>query len=124
MGKKTKTNAAVAPIFRNRADKGLTRAADQHESETDSEASDTDKNPYNLNPVARGHLKGLLHDIKSNMAAELAKHMARIRESLEDLTRRTLAVEYKMDDISTTTAIQELCGQGNVQQRITRSTSG
>ncbi|CAH2276740.1 Hypothetical predicted protein, partial [Pelobates cultripes] len=89
--KKMKNDYVVAPIFRSRSDKGLTRAEDQRETDSDSDASDMEKNAPDLNPITRGDLKELLRDIKANMVTELAKHMALIREGLEDRTRSTLA---------------------------------
>ncbi|CAH2316905.1 Hypothetical predicted protein [Pelobates cultripes] len=112
-GKKSRHSLAVAQIFRSHAHRGTRHADEPPESDSDSVTSEAGRSSQDKAPVNRGDLKELLHNIKRNMAAELTKHLAPIREGLEDLTSRTLAVEDKMEEISTTTsnhdrALQEL----------------
>ncbi|CAH2306947.1 Hypothetical predicted protein, partial [Pelobates cultripes] len=82
------------------------------ETDSDADISEAGRS-QDLSSLTRKDHRGLLQEIKDNMAVEFSKHLAPIREGLEDRTKRTLAVEEKMEDLSTTTsthdrALQEL----------------
>ncbi|CAH2275074.1 Hypothetical predicted protein [Pelobates cultripes] len=98
-GRKSKQGLAVALIFRTRKLEEGQWAEEQREYDSDSTASDISH--QNANPIMRDDLRGLLHDIKANMAAEFTKHLAPLRAGLTDLVQRTSSLEDKMDTPTT-----------------------
>ncbi|CAH2312206.1 Hypothetical predicted protein [Pelobates cultripes] len=124
-GRKSSKGSAVAPIFRSRAPEEGRRAEEQRESDSDSTASDMSHR--NTTPITREDLRGLLQDIKENMAAEFAKHLAPLRAGLTDLVQRTSSLEDKMAATSSRAntheqALQNLTEQGDLLQPTPRST--
>ncbi|CAH2308292.1 Hypothetical predicted protein [Pelobates cultripes] len=51
-------------------------------------------------PLTKADLRHLLQEIKMNMATEFSRHLAPITDSLNDLTRRTTAIEDQLDRTS------------------------
>ncbi|CAH2308182.1 Hypothetical predicted protein [Pelobates cultripes] len=97
-GRKTKHGAEVAPIFRARREES-SRGEDGREEDSDSAASDTSRTAAAA-PLTKADLRHLLQEIKTNMAAEFSRHLTPITESLNDLTRRTTAIEDQLDRTS------------------------
>ncbi|CAH2277162.1 Hypothetical predicted protein, partial [Pelobates cultripes] len=92
-GRKSKHGSAVAPIFHSRKTEEEQRA----EENTDYDSTASDISHQNTNPITKDDLRGLLHEIKANMAAEFTKHLAPLRAGLTDLVQRTSTLEDKMD---------------------------
>ncbi|CAH2305965.1 Hypothetical predicted protein [Pelobates cultripes] len=99
-GRKTKHGAEVAPIFHARREESSSRGEDGREEDSDSAASDTSRTAAAA-PLTKADLRHLLQEIKTNMAAEFFRHLTPITESLNDLTRRTTAIEDQLDRTST-----------------------
>ncbi|CAH2322577.1 Hypothetical predicted protein [Pelobates cultripes] len=113
-GRKSSKGSAVAPIFRSRAPEEGRRAEEQRESDSDSTASDVSHR--NTTPITREDLRGLLQDLKENMAAEFAKHLAPLRAGLTDLVQRTSSLEDKMAATSSRANTHEQALQNLTEQ--------
>ncbi|CAH2314711.1 Hypothetical predicted protein [Pelobates cultripes] len=105
-GRKTKHGAKVAPIFHARREESSSRGEDGRDEDSDSAASDTSRKAATT-PLTKEDLRHLLQEIKMNMAAEFSRHLAPITDSLNDLTRRTTAIEDQLDRTSTRSQTNE-----------------
>ncbi|CAH2321172.1 Hypothetical predicted protein [Pelobates cultripes] len=98
-GRKSKSGTAVAPIFKPRPDKEAPGMLSQQASDSDSETSTTShKVDAPSAPLTKRDLKDMLTEMKSLVAEELTKHLAPLKEGLTDLTKRTQALENKMEE--------------------------
>ncbi|CAH2247658.1 Hypothetical predicted protein [Pelobates cultripes] len=107
-GRKSKSGTAVAPIFKPRPDKEAPGMLSQQASDSDSETSTTShKVDAPSAPLTKRDLKDMLTEMKSLVAEELTKHLAPLKEGLTDLTKRTQALENKMEEVTATTSTHE-----------------
>ncbi|CAH2319207.1 Hypothetical predicted protein [Pelobates cultripes] len=80
----------------------------QQASDSDSETSTTShKVDAPSAPLTKRDLKDMLTEMKSLVAEELTKHLAPLKEGLTDLTKRTQALENKMEEVTATTSTHE-----------------
>ncbi|CAH2274468.1 Hypothetical predicted protein [Pelobates cultripes] len=97
-GRKSKPNTAVAPIFRSRGEQDRPRGNGGNGgqgSDSESELSEH-SHTQDQGPLTKRDLQSLLQDIKCNIAAGFAKHLAPLKEEMADLTKRTSDIEDRM----------------------------
>ncbi|CAH2219428.1 Hypothetical predicted protein [Pelobates cultripes] len=95
-GSRKSRNAAVAPIFRQKAEKAQAPPLEHSPSDSDSEMSSQAASDRAEAPLTRRDMKGFLADIRKSVAEELDKKLGPIMEGMADLSARTQATETKM----------------------------
>ncbi|CAH2221084.1 Hypothetical predicted protein [Pelobates cultripes] len=95
-GSRKSRNSAVAPIFRQKAEKAQAPSLEHSPSDSDSEMSSQAASDRAEAPLTRRDMKGFLADIRKSVAEELDKKLGPIMEGMADLSARTQATETKM----------------------------
>ncbi|CAH2310986.1 Hypothetical predicted protein, partial [Pelobates cultripes] len=95
-GSRKARNSAVAPIFRQKAEKAQAPSLEHSPSDSDSEMSSQAASDRAEAPLTRRDMKGFLADIRKSVAEELDKKLGPIMEGMADLSARTQATETKM----------------------------